>query len=153
MGFAKLSLTGRALRLLAQREHSRLELERKLAAHVEEGDDLAAVLDALEAKNFINPERVAQSVVYTRSKKLGTARVVQELRNKGLDDDTVRAATAQLRATEHARAWAVWQQKFGQPPATPQERMKQMRFLASRGFGGEVVSKVVKGQAPESDHS
>ena len=80
------------------------------------------------------------------------ARVVQELRNKGLDDDTVRAATAQLRATEHARAWAVWQQKFGQPPATPQERMKQMRFLASRGFGGEVVSKVVKGQPPESEH-
>ena len=149
MGFAKLSLTGRALKLLAQREHSRLELERKLTPHVEEGDDLAAVLDALEAKNFINPERVAQSVVYTRSKKLGTARVVQELRNKGLDDDTVRAATEQLRSTEHARAWDIWQRKFGALPATPQERMKQMRFLASRGFGGDVVAKVLKGMAPE----
>lgn len=150
MGFAKLSLTGRALRLLAQREHSRLELERKLAAHVEEGEDLAAVLDALEAKNFINPERVAQSVVYTRSKKLGTARVLHELRQKGLDDETVRAAAEQLRATEHARAWAVWQQKFGQLPTTPQERMKQMRFLASRGFGGDVVGKILRGQAPEA---
>lgn len=150
MGFAKLSLTGRALRLLAQREHSRLELERKLAAHVEEGEDLAAVLDALEAKNFINPERVAQSVVYTRSKKLGTARVLHELRQKGLDDETVRAAAEQLRATEHARAWAVWQQKFGQLPTTPQERMKQMRFLASRGFGGDVVGKILRGQAPET---
>lgn len=150
MGFVKLSLTGRALRLLAQREHSRLELERKLAAHVEEGEDLAAVLDALEAKNFINPERVAQSVVYTRSKKLGTARVLHELRQKGLDDETVRAAAEQLRATEHARAWAVWQQKFGQLPATPQERMKQMRFLASRGFGGDVVGKILRGQAPET---
>lgn len=149
MGFAKLSLTGRALRLLAQREHSRLELERKLAAHVEEGDDLAAVLDALTAKNFINPERVAQSVVHTRSKKLGTARVVQELRLKGLDDDIVRAAASQMRETEHARAFAVWQHKFGAAPTTPQERMKQMRFLASRGFGGEVVGKVIKGQAPE----
>ena len=150
MGFAKLSLTGRALRLLAQREHSRLELQRKLAAHVEEGEDLAAVLDALEAKNFINPERVAQSVVYTRSKKLGTARVLHELRQKGLDDETVRAAAEQLRATEHARAWAVWQQKFGQLPTTPQERMKQMRFLASRGFGGDVVGKILRGQAPET---
>ena len=37
MSFAKLSLKGRALKLLAQREHSRLELQRKLAAHVEEG--------------------------------------------------------------------------------------------------------------------
>lgn len=149
MGFTKLSLTGRALRLLAQREHSRLELERKLAAHVEEGEDLATVLDALEAKNFISPERVAQSVVYTRSKKLGTARVVQELRSKGLDDDIVRAAAEQLRSTEHARAHAVWLQKFGSPPVTPQERMKQMRFLAGRGFGGDVVRRVIQGRDDE----
>jgi len=150
MGFHTLSLTGRALRLLSQREHSRLELERKLAPHVQEGQDLAAVLDALEAKHFISPERVAQSVVYRRGKKLGTARVVQELRSKGLDDETVRAAAQELRHTEHARAYAVWRQKFGSPPATPPERMKQLRFLASRGFGGEVVRKVVNGQGPEA---
>ena len=42
MGFAKLSLKGRALKLLAQREHSRTELATKLARHVQEGDDLAA---------------------------------------------------------------------------------------------------------------
>lgn len=150
MSFAKLSLTGRALKYLSQREHSRLELERKLAPHVEEGEDLAAVLDALEAKNFINPERVAQSVLYRRSNKLGNARVLHELRHKGLDDDVVRAAAEQLKDTEHARAWEVWQRKFGEPAATPQERMKQMRFLASRGFGGDVVNKVLRGQAPEA---
>ncbi len=149
MGFATLSLKGRALRLLAQREHSRLELERKLAAHVAEGDDLAAVLDELEAKNFINPERVAQSVAYRRGSKLGTARVVQEMRSKGLDDDTVRAATQELRATEWQRACIIWRQRFGAPAETPQEKLKQMRFLASRGFSGDVVRKVVAGQVPE----
>lgn len=151
MGFEKISLTGRALKYLSQREHSRLELERKLTPYVEEGEDLAAVLDALEAKNFINPERVAQSVLYRRSSKLGNSRVLHELRNKGLDDETVRAAAEQLKDTEHARAWAVWLRKFGVPATTPQERMKQMRFLASRGFGGDVVSKVLRGQAPEED--
>lgn len=149
MGFTTLSLKGRALRLLAQREHSRLELERKLAAHVAEGDDLAAVLDELEAKNFINPERVAQSLAYRRGSKLGTARVIQEMRSKGLDDDTVRAATIALRATEWPRAHAIWQQRFGAPAETPQEKLKQMRFLASRGFTGDVVRKVVSGQVPE----
>ena len=151
MSFAKLSLTGRALKYLSQREHSRLELERKLAPHVEEGEDLAAVLDALEAKNFINPERVAQSVLYRRSGKLGSARVLHELRHKGLDEDVVRAAAEQLKDSEHARAWEVWQRKFGEPATTPQERMKQMRFLASRGFGGDVVNKVLRGQAPDED--
>lgn len=151
MGFDKLSLTGRALKHLSQREHSRLELERKLAPHVEEGEDLAAVLDALEAKNYINPERVAQSVLYRRSSKLGNSRVLHELRSKGLDEDTVRAAAEQLKDTEHARAWDIWQRKFGEVPTTPQARMKQMRFLASRGFGGDVVSKVLRGQAPEEE--
>ena len=151
MGFEKISLTGRALKYLSQREHSRLELERKLAPHVEEGEDLTAVLDALEAKNFISPERVAQSVIYRRGSKLGTARVLHELRSKGLDDDTVRAAAEQLKDTEHARAYEVWQRKFGSVADTPQARMKQMRFLASRGFGGDVVNKVLRGQAPEED--
>ena len=151
MGFDKISLTGRALKYLGQREHSRLELERKLAPYVQDGEDLGTVLDALEAKGFINPERVAQSVLYRRSGKLGNARVLHELRSKGLDDDTVRAAAEQLQDTEHARAWAVWQRKFGTPANTPQERMKQMRFLASRGFGGDVVNKVLRGQAPDED--
>lgn len=151
MAFAKISLTGRALKLLSQREHSRLELERKLAPHVEEGEDLGAVLNALEAKNFINPERVAQSVLYRRSSKLGSARVLHELRSKGLDDATVRAAAEQLKDSEHARAWAVWHSKFGEVATTPQARMKQMRFLASRGFGGDVVNRVLRGQGPEAD--
>jgi regulatory protein len=36
MGFGALSVKGRALRYLAQREHSRAELERKLARAVQD---------------------------------------------------------------------------------------------------------------------
>lgn len=140
------SLKGRALRLLAQREHSRSELESKLARHVQEGDDLRAVLDELQAKDFINAGRVAESVVHRRAARLGTQRVVQELRARGLDDALVRETAEQLRASEHARATAVWRQRFGTPPATPQERARQMRFLAARGFPGDIVRKVVKGE-------
>ena len=105
----------------------------------------------VKAKGFISPERVAQSVLYRRSGKLGNARVLHELRSKGLDDATVRAAAEQLKDTEHARAWDVWQRKFGTVAATPQERLKQMRFLASRGFGGDVVNKVLRGQSPDGE--
>ena len=48
MGFQALSLKGRALRLLAGREHSRAELERKLAAHETEPGELARALDELQ---------------------------------------------------------------------------------------------------------
>lgn len=152
MSFAKLSLKGRALKLLAQREHSRLELLRKLSPHVEDGEDLPAILDELEKRGFISVERVVESVIRSKAGRFGTARVLHDLRSKGLDDETVRQASEQLRGSEHARAWAVWKQRFGSPAQTPQERMKQMRFLASRGFGGDVVRKVVdKQQPPEED--
>ncbi|ADX48455.1 regulatory protein RecX [Paracidovorax avenae ATCC 19860] len=141
-----LSLKGRALRLLAQREHSRSELEAKLARHVQEGDDLHAVLDELQARDFINAGRVAESVVNRRAARLGTQRVVQELRAKGLDDALVRETAERLRGTEAARALAVWRQRFGTPPETPQERARQMRFLAARGFPGDVVRRVVGGR-------
>ena len=153
MGFAKLSLKGRALKLLAQREHSRSELESKLARHVEEGDDLAAILDELESKDFINSERVAASVVHRRASRMGTQRVVQELRSKGLDDALIKSTAAELQSTELERALQVWKSKFGsrEPASTPQEKAKQMRFLAARGFSGDVVRKVLKSAAEIDD--
>lgn len=144
MGFQQLSLKGRALRLLAQREHSRSELAAKLARHVQEGEDLQVVLGELEAKGFISEARVAESLVHRRAARLGTQRLVQELRSKGLHEDLVRATADALRATEFERAQAVWQRRFGEAAATPQERARQMRFLAARGFSGDVVRRVVK---------
>ena len=145
MSFAQPSLKGRALRLLSGREHSRAELERKLGSFEEEPGELARVLDALQAKGFINEARVIESVVHRRAAKLGAARIKQELQGKGLDPEAVTEALAGLRVTEHARALEVWRKKFGEPALDAQAAAKQMRFLASRGFGGDVIRKIVSG--------
>jgi regulatory protein len=52
---------------------------------------------------------------------------------------------AALRGSEVERARAVWRKKFGAPPADAAARAKQMRFLASRGFTGDTIQKVVSG--------
>ena len=140
-----LSLTGRALRLLSAREHSRAELERKLAPFDEPPGSLAKVLDALAAKDFINEGRVIDSVLNRRSAKLGASRIKHELQSKGLEPEAVAQAVSDLKASETARAFEVWRKKFGSPASTPAERAKQVRFLASRGFGGEAIARVVSG--------
>jgi regulatory protein len=140
-----LSLTGRALRLLSAREHSRAELERKLAPFDEPPGALARVLDTLAAKDFINEGRVVASVLNRRSAKLGAARIKHELQGKGLAPEAVAQAVNDLKASETARAFEVWRKKFGTAAATPAERAKQVRFLASRGFGGEAIARVVSG--------
>jgi regulatory protein len=140
-----LSLKGRALRLLSAREHSRAELERKLATYEDEPGSLAKALDELQAKGFINEQRVLESVLHRRAAKLGATRIRQELQGKGLAPEAVQDAVAQLRSTEVERAREIWRKKFGEPPLDANERAKQMRFLASRGFGGEAIRKVVSG--------
>ena len=151
-GFA-LSLKGRALRLLSGREQSRTELERKLGSHEEERGQLAAVLDELEAKDFISPTRVIESVINRRQAKLGASRIRQELFSKGIDKEAVVEAMVGLKATELNRARELWQRKFGaRSDGLPPDRVaqaKQMRFLAARGFSGDVIRRVMA--APEDE--
>jgi regulatory protein len=143
------SLKGRALRLLSQREHSRVELERKLAPHEQEPGELAKALDELQARDFINDGRAIESVIHRRSGKLGAARIKQELAAKGLKGEAVTEAMAQLKTTELDRAKEVWRKKFGTQAQDPQERSKQLRFLITRGFAAEVVRRVVEGADEE----
>ncbi|MBC7437942.1 MAG: recombination regulator RecX [Bdellovibrionales bacterium] len=141
----QLSLKGRALRYLSAREHSRAELERKLASHEEEPGQLARVLDELLAKGFISEQRVAESVINRRAPRMGSLRIRQELQAKGLAPDLVRSAVDSLKTSEIGRAREVWRKKFGTPPNDAAERGKQMRFMTARGFGAEVLRRVVAG--------
>jgi regulatory protein len=143
MAFAKPSLKGRALRLLSQREHSRAELERKLAAYEDEPGTLALALDELQAKGFISETRVLDSVIHRRAAKLGENRIRQELQDKGLDPQLVSQALSELRASEYGRAREVWRKKFGEAPDGQVARARQARFLISRGFSAEVVRRVL----------
>lgn len=144
------SLKGLALRYLAAREYSRAELARKLSANPPgdeppAADELERLLDELQAKGFLSDARLTESLLRQRGARLGSARVLAELRQKGVSGDLLADAAAQLRATELARAQAVWQHKFGAPAQTPAERLKQLRFLAARGFPAEVARRVVAG--------
>lgn len=153
------SLKSRALRLLSAREYSRAELVRKLAPHEAEPGTLALALDELQAKGFINEQRVVDSVVNRRAGKLGASRIRQELQNKGLDAQAVTDAVAQLQSTEFERALDIWQRKFGQLESTHTDRTtqaaataRQMRFLLTRGFSAEVVRRVLRQAALEDEN-
>jgi regulatory protein len=144
MAFGQLSLKGRALKLLAGREHSRRELERKLAPHETEPGQLKTALDELQARGFIDEQRVVDSLLHRRSARLGAGRIKQELQAKGLDAERVAVAVASLKASEVERAREVWRRKFGELPQDAAQRAKQARFLAARGFGGETIQRVLK---------
>ncbi|MHA6887824.1 recombination regulator RecX [Ralstonia pseudosolanacearum] len=140
-----LSLKARALGYLSRREHSRAELRRKLAPHAESADEVEALLDWLESENWLSNTRFAESVVHRRAGRYGTARLMQELKTHELGADALGEVKAQLQASEMARAKAVWERRFGRPPADMAERAKQVRFMVARGFSRAVVSRIIQG--------
>ena len=139
------SVKARAVSLLAQREYSRQELTDKLTAAQASPEEVEHALAQLEAKGLVDDARVVETLVNRRSGKLGASRLRQELQAKGVSPELVAETMASLKGSELARAQAVWQKKFGQLAATSAERNKQARFLASRGFSGDVVRQVVAG--------
>jgi len=142
----QLSLKGRALKCLAAREHSRVELVRKLAAHAESPEQIESVLDELEAKGLLSAQRFADSMLHRKAVRYGAARIQAELAQHQLPPDIAREAAQALRDTEFERAHALWVRRYGEIPETPEEKARQMRFLAGRGFSGEVIRRVVRGE-------
>ena len=141
-----LSLKGRALKYLAAREHSRLELTRKLAPHAESPEQVAQALDELEARGFLSAERFAESMVHRKAARFGAARIQAELSQHRLPADIAQAVVRTLRETELSRAHTLWAKRYGEVALDPRERAKQMRFLTARGFSSEVVSRVTRGE-------
>ena len=149
-----LSLKGRALRLLAAREHSRVELERKLgpvAQELGQLDQLGPILDDLAARDFINEGRVAESLLNRRAAKLGSARLRQELNQKGLGREDVESVVQSLKSTELDRARQVRLKKFGDAVPKGQEAARQMRFLLARGFSSDIIRKALQGVKGSDD--
>jgi regulatory protein len=142
------TLRARALTLLAGREMSRAQLARKLEAHLTDTDDLPALLDALEVEGALSDARFAALYVRSRAHRYGARRLAAALRDKGVADEHIAAALAELEdgteeESELARARAVWAGKFDAPPKDFKERAKQMRFLLGRGFGLAVVQRAL----------
>lgn len=148
----KISLKGRALRYLSMREHSRLELGRKLARHAEEGDDVEALLDTLEAANWLSQERFSEALIHRRSARFGNSRIVAELQSHGVAGEALQELKAGLAQDESARACEVWRRKFGQVAADAAQRSKQIRFLMQRGFSQRAVQAAIKGAVLDEEY-
>ena len=147
-----LSLKARAVALLSRREHSRAELARKLAPHTQDPDEINRVLDSLVAEGWQSDDRYVQGMVHRRASVHGVARVTQELRQQGIDENAIAQVRQTLRETELERAIGVWRKRFGAVglPSDQAEYARQGRFLAARGFSHDVIHKVLR-HTPDSD--
>lgn len=167
------SLKSRALQLLAQRDQSRLELKRKLLRRLrrdaaaaadaaaatgnisnDAGSDadagvganveaeVEALLDGLVANGFLSDARFVESRVHARAPRFGNLRIRSELSQHGVAMPA--ELVLELAETELARAAAVQERRFREPPGDAAGRAAQARFLAGRGFSPEVIHRLLR---------
>ena len=138
-------LRARALRLLARREHSRLELTRKLAPHAESPQALEQLISELKTRNQLSDERFAEERARWLARKYGAAKIRHDLKSKGIDPSIVERISS---ADDLERAAGILRRKYREPAATREERVRRARFLLARGFSHETI-RLTLGKPPE----
>lgn len=135
-----------AMKLLAQREHSRYELQSKLRVRKYDDDIIEQVLDKLKQANLQSDTRFSEAYTHMKMcRGFGPVRIRQELHDRGIDNELIEQCLAidldeWVRAVNEVRC-----KKFGvEVPQDFVERAKQMRFLQYRGFTTEQIKSLFK---------
>ena len=138
--------------LLSRREHSRLELERKLTERGFGAECVNSVLERLQEDNLLNEARFVESFVCARvGKGQGPARIYAQLSQRGVDMSRARAWVEQADINWSSLAAGVREKRFG--PGRPQDfkaRARQVKFLEYRGFDRQQIDAALE-LAGESD--
>jgi regulatory protein len=131
-----------AFSMLARREHSRFELQRKLKKHASCCDvDLSSLLDELETDNWLSDERFAEATVYSGIRRgQGPNKIRNTLRERGVASELVHQFLDCAEIDWKMLAREARQKRFGKNvPRDYREKARQSRFLTSRGFSSETI--------------
>ena len=134
-----------AMDLLARREHSALELQRKLRQRGADSELIEPELEKLAAEGLLCEQRYLESYVRSRARSgRGPARICEELAQRGLDRSAIEQELEQCGVDWDEQLRELWQRKFGRQPADAREYGKQARFLLYRGFDGDAVQRLLR---------
>ena len=142
---------GKALGLLARREHSARELKSKLAQRGFDASESAATLERLQSKDFQSDARFGEMLVRSRIEGgYGPRWIIAELKTHGIGESAVRELIDAAAPDWSARARRQLRRRYGSKPATNlAERSKRAAFLLRRGFDASTV-KLATGSSPDA---
>ncbi|HTO20717.1 MAG TPA: recombination regulator RecX [Pseudomonas sp.] len=135
-----------AMDLLAQREHGRIELARKLRRRGATPELIDSALDRLAEEGLLDESRYLESFIAARARAgYGPLRIREELAQRGLPREAIEQALGECGVDWAEQLNELWQRRFGVRPQDPKERARQGRFLAYRGFSMEQISRLLRG--------
>jgi regulatory protein len=135
-----------AVRMLARREHSALELRHKLGQRGVDEADIDGTISRLQQEGLQSDERFAEAYVHSRSGKgYGPLRIAVELRDRGLDDGIIETCLEHDDNHWQMLLQQAHRRKFGDGPIGDfQDRARRIRFLQYRGFELDKIYRFLK---------
>lgn len=140
----------RTLGLLSRRDHSAVELRRKLSSRGYDDDVTDAVLEQLQSRGLQSDEAFARHYVESkRNRGFGPVKIGAELRQHGIDRDLLAELVDHRDTGWLTECQQVMQRKFASGPVDRKEKMRRSRFLLQRGFPPSMVSRLLDGSGFE----
>lgn len=133
-----------AIAALARREHSRLEMRRKLKLKGFEEADIDLAIRQLCENNLLSDERFSESYINMRKQRgYGPLRIAQELRERGVGDELISASVDNTDPVWREVMRRQYIKKYGQTLASEYaEKVKRAKYLQTRGFPLEWIFKL-----------
>ena len=146
-------LKKRALYYLGKREYSRKELHEKITPFSESLEltrqQVNQILTELESKDWLSDRRFADQFVFSKKRKFGLKKMGYELKMRGVDEIIIHNVLNEIKSEEYNLAKNIWEKKFRKLPENHEERLKQMRFLQSRGINSALIHQILSGKLSE----
>jgi regulatory protein len=151
-----------AVGLLAKREHSVQQLQRKLAQRGFDEQAIARALEDCQRLNLQSDTRFAEATCRSRiARGYGPVMIQQLLQHDGVAADIIEHVLDEINQEIDwvASALAVWMKKFAASQglvdrldAPNKARQKQWQFLRYRGFADATVRSVFEALEAESNY-
>jgi regulatory protein len=146
----------RALNLLTRRDHTRVELQRKLSARGFSADAITAVIEKLAREGYLNDRRFAERWAESslQSGRGYGIRILQELQQRGISReiaaDTIAAATAEYPAQDVLAALVSRRFPVFDPASSSRkEQQRVYSYLQRRGFSLQTIAGFFKTKSEE----
>jgi regulatory protein len=128
---------------LARREHTNLELTRKLEHAGYAEDEIETILNEFSQRGWLSDQRFAEDFVNQKKSRFGILKLEYELRQHGVEETDIQRALELAQETELERALDIWRKKYDNLPANTSEKARQIRFLQGRGFSMNIILLVL----------
>ena len=146
-------LKKRALYYLGKSEYSKKELHEKITPFSETLEltrqQVNQILTELESKDWLSDRRFADQFIFSKKRKFGLKKMEYELKMRGVNEIIIHNALNEIKSEEYNLAKNIWEKKFRKLPENPEERLKQMRFLQSRGINSALIHQILSGKLSE----